>query len=366
MSPYHPAWKPPFCPNCNCPYHNGLHRHWPYKKIGFYTRRIAPRCIQRYLCLHCNRSFSRQTFSISYWLKRPDLLPHVLLATVACSANRQIARALHVSPPTIDRLVARLGRHAMLYHFKLWQQVPPRGPLAIDGFESFELSQYYPFEHQLAVETDTGFFSFFTDSELRRKGRMTAHQKQRRTELEQLFGRPAPGTVRRDVSELLQVTLAKTESAVVYSDDHRAYPPAIRQLGCRIHHEVTPGREHRDARNSLFEVNLLDDWIRHSSSNHKRQTIAPSKRRQASSEKLAILLVHRNYMRSRREKVRDGPTPAMLKGLTDRQLSIEEVLGERLFPGRIPMPARWRQYYRREIRTRALAVNRRHDLKYAY
>jgi hypothetical protein len=30
------------------------------------------------------------------------------------------------------------------------------------------------------------------------------------------------------------------------------------------------------------------------------------------------------------------------------------------------MPARWRQYYRREIRTRALALNRRHDLKYAY
>jgi transposase-like protein len=366
MSPYHPSWKPPFCPNPNCPYHQGLRHHWPYKKIGFYTRRIPPKCIQRYLCLHCLRSFSRQTFSPTYWLKRPDLLPHILLATVACGANRQIARTLHVSPPTIDRLLARLGRHCLLFHVQLWQQAPPDGPLAIDGFESFERSQYYPFEHQLAVETTTGFFSFFTDSELRRKGRMTAHQKRRRAELEQQFGRPAPGTVHRDVTELLQVTLAQTASAVLYSDDHRVYPRAIRQLSCQVQQEVTPGREHRDARNSLFEINLLDDWIRHSSSNHKRQTIAPSKRRQASCEKLAILLVHRNYMRSRREKVRDGPTPGMLKGLTDHHLTVEEVLEERLFPGRILLPGRWQQYYRREIRTRALAVNRRHELKYAY
>jgi transposase-like protein len=365
MSPHHPAWKPPFCPNPNCQFHQGLHLCWPYKKIGFYTRQAAPKRIQRFLCHVCHRSFSRQTFCTSYWLKRPDLLSHIFLAAVACSANRQIARSLQVSPPPVDRLVARLGRHSLLFHMKLWQQSPPTCPLVIDGFESFEKSQYYPFEHQLAVEAGTGFFSFFTDSELRRKGRMTAQQKQRRAELEQMYGRPPPGAVRRDVTELLQITLAKAETAVVYSDKHRAYPLAIRQLKCRIRHEVTPGREHRDSRNSLYEVNLLDGWIRHSSSNHKRQTIAPSKRRQASSEKLAVLLVHRNYMRSRREKARDGPTPAMLKGLTDRQLSIDEVLEERLFPSRISLPRRWQLYYRREIRTRALAVNRRHTLKYA-
>jgi hypothetical protein len=41
-------------------------------------------------------------------------------------------------------------------------------------------------------------------------------------------------------------------------------------------------------------------------------------------------------------------------------------LAERLFRTRITLPSRWAQYYEGVIRTRALAVNRRHTLKYAY
>jgi transposase-like protein len=343
-----------------------LHIHWPYKKAGFAYRLHPPKRNQRYLCLHCRRSFSGQTFSTTYWLKRPDLLPKILLAAVACSGNRQIARSLDVSPPTIDRHLARLGRHCMLLHLQLWNQAPPTGPLIIDGFETFEFSQYFPFQHQVAVDARTGFFCYFTDTQLRRKGRMTPQQKRRRSSLERRLGKPPSGALRRDVRELLQVILAGTGTAVVRSDDHPAYPLALKPVDCRIRHEVTPGQEHRDCRNDLFEVNLLDGWIRHSSANHKRQTIAYSKRRQASAERLAILLVHRNYMRSRRERTRDGPTPGMLQGLVDHRLKVEEVLRIRLFPSRIVLPPRWRQYYGRRIRTRALKINRRHDLKYAF
>lgn len=366
MSPHDPRWKPPFCPNVNCKYHHGLHQDWHYKKIGFAEPPNRPKRNQRYLCLHCRVSFSGQTFSPTYWLKRPDLLPKILLASVACSGNRQIARSLGVSPTTVDRHLARLGRHCMLLHMQIWKQTPPQGPLIIDGFETFEFSQYFPFQHQVAVESQTGFFSYFTDTELRRKGRMTTEQKRRRSSLERRFGTPPPGALRRDVGELLRVTLAGAETAVVRSDEHPAYPLAMATVDCRIVHEVTSGRARRDCRNDLFEVNLLDGWIRHSSANHKRETIAYSKRRQASAERLAILLVHRNYMRSRRERARDGPTPGMLRGLVDHKLTVDEVLETRLFPSRIELPPRWRRYYRRQIRTRALAVNRRHDLKYAF
>ena len=71
------------------------------------------------------------------------------------------------------------------------------------------------------------------------------------------------------------------DQAVVYSDDHPAYQPAIKRAAMRDQHRITPGREHRDQHNSLWEVNLLDLLIRHSSANHKRETIAWSKRRQA-------------------------------------------------------------------------------------
>jgi len=152
---------------------------------------------------------------------------------------------------------------------------------------------------------------------------------------------------------------------VVHSDEHRAYPPAIRAVPCRIRHTTTNSKRRRTGQNPLFPVNELDLLIRHSQSNHKRETIAFSKRRQASAERLSILQVWRNYIKWHREK-KPGQTPAMLKGLLSERLTIGDLLGKRLFPGRIALPPRWREYYRRTVRTRTLATNRVHDLDYAF
>jgi len=168
------------------------------------------------------------------------------------------------------------------------------------------------------------------------------------------------------MKELLAVSLAKADSAVVRSDDHRAYPAAMIEVGCRIRHEVTPARELRNAQNPLFEINRLDNWIRHCSSNHKRETIAWSKRRQASAERLAILLVDRNYRKPARVKSRASPSAAMLKGIQKKRLTIAEILQKRLFASLIRLPTRWRAYYERTVRTRAMPVNRRHELVYAF
>ncbi|MEZ4388234.1 MAG: hypothetical protein R3D98_11800 [Candidatus Krumholzibacteriia bacterium] len=62
---------------------------------------------------------------------------------VGCMANRQIARDLRVSPPTIDRRVERLGRHCLLFHLQAVRDLAPRKEVAVDGFESFEFSQYH-------------------------------------------------------------------------------------------------------------------------------------------------------------------------------------------------------------------------------
>ncbi len=56
----------------------------------------------------------------------------------------------------------------------------------------------------------------------------------------------------------------------------------------------------------------------------------------------------------------------MMLGLTDHRLSIEEMFGERLFFDDVDLPPRWRQYYRREVETVALPINRWHDLKFAF
>ena len=287
------------------------------------------------------------------------------MRSVGCMGARQIARSLGCSPETVNRQLARLGRHCMLTHLGIWQYAPPQGPIVVDGFESFEYSQYHPFHHHLSVEADTGFWLLHTDSELRRKGRMTKAQKRRRAQLEERHGRPDPQAIRKDMTHLLEVTLLRADRAEVHSDEHRSYPPAVRMVDCRIRHRVTSSKRPRTVHNPLFAVNELDLLIRHSQSNHKRETIGFSKRRQGSAERLSILLVWRNYVKWHREK-RPGLTPAMKKGLLDRRLTVREILGRRLFPDRIGLPRRWREYYERAVETRGLTRNRRHELKYAY
>jgi len=288
------------------------------------------------------------------------------MKTVGGMANRQIARDIKVSPETNKRHIARLGRHSMLFHQLMIQSAPPVKEVVVDGFETFELSQYYPFHHHLAVEKYTDFFIYFTDSELRRKGRMTEVQKRRRKELEMELGRPNPKAIEIDMRELLEVALKDCNKATVYSDDHHAYRRSIGGVTKQIDHRVTPGKNHRDKNNSLWEINLLDLLVRHCNANHRRETIAWSKRRQASAERLLVLLIWRNYMKRRREKKRGSPTPAMMRGMMDNPLEIKDFLGKRIFRTMVELPPRWSEYYERKVDTRGIENQRRHELKYAY
>jgi transposase-like protein len=360
-----PGWHPPHCPNPDCQFHQQVSPAWRYKRKGYFTRRYAPKRIQRFTCLHCGRNFSTQTFCTSYWLKRPDLMPRLFMQLVGSMCNRQAARAESVAPSTIQHQTSRLGRHCMLFHTQQLQRIGPTPEVVVDGFETFEWSQYHPFHHNVAVDPANSYLLHHNDSPLRRKGRMTEQQKQRRAQLEAALGRPDPKAVRKGMAELFEVATKGADKVTIRSDDHPAYPPAMKGLTCEIEHRITPGKKHRDQHNSLWEVNLLDLLIRHSTAAHKRETIAGAKRRQSSAEKLAVFQVWRNNIKRRWENGA-AVTPAMLRGATNRMLTVQDILSERLFRTRIELPESWSRYYEGEVETAALSVNRRHGLKYAF
>lgn len=359
------GWVPPHCPNPNCAYFHALTPAWPFKRKGFFLRQGRPHRIQRFTCLACKRHFSTQTFATSYWQKRPELITRIVMMVVGCMANRQMARALACSPATVAHHIARLGRHCLLLQARELARIELPHVIAIDGFETFEWSQYFPFHHNVAKDVASGYFLYHTDSPLRRKGRMTAHQKARRTELEAALGKPDPRAVEAGVRDLLQALLRAPRAVTIRSDHHRAYPRAIAAVKGTVLHRVTSSRERRDERNPLWEINVLDLMIRHSTAAHKRETIAWAKRRQASIEKLAIFQVWHNYIKRRREKG-DRTTPAMLLGRASRPWRVKDLLAGRLFFEKTALSKRWALYYRRGIVTPALGVNRRHDLTYAF
>jgi len=357
---------PPFCPRSDCPFHKGDNKLWRYVRKGTFQSRRTGRSIQRYRCLQCGRFFSQRTFSAGYWLKRPDLLKHVAQRLVGCSGFRQIARELGVSPETVARHASRLGRQAMLRHWKHWRGRTIAEPVALDSFVSFEYSQYYPTHFHVLAGRESHFFYGFTESECRRSGRMTPGQRARRAELEARLGRPDPRSNEREVAALLEVLTRDRGTLDLYTDEDRAYPRALRRLrSVTVRHQTISSRAARTPANPLFAINLLDLLVRHSSANHKRETIAFSKRRKSAIERLWLFLLWRNYAKSFSEKKRDQ-TPAQNVGVTDRRWSLRELFRRRLFPDRIRLPERWKVHYLGAAATRALGASSIRQPRYAY
>jgi transposase-like protein len=355
--------RPPFCPYPGCDSHAGT-QPWRFKKKGFYRRARGPRRVQRYLCQHCRRNFSSQTFSPTYWLKRPELLQPLFFRLLGCSGLRQIAREFGVAHTTLQHQAERLGRHCLLLHEELRPRGAPREPLVLDGFRSFEHGQYWPFDLNLLVGASHYVYGF-NDAELRRSGTMTPQQRRKRARLERRFGRPDPQATRRAVAELVARIVPPGGAASIDSDEHIAYVQALRSLRNRgVQHRTTASRARRDAHNPLFPVNLADLLLRHCGANHKRETIAFSKRRQGALYRAAIWLVWRNYVKSRSEQRRDSP-PAVALGLIDRAYTVRELLRVRRFPWRQGLSGWLARCYFGSIPTRRLVPCRVHQLRYA-
>ncbi len=282
---------------------------------------------------------------------------------VGGSCLRQIAREFDVSHSTIQRRVERLGRHCLLFLEERRPRVPQE-PLVLDGFRTFENSQYWPYDLNLVIG-ESHFIYGFNDAELRRSGTMRPSQRRKRTKLERIYGRPAPQATRDAVRELIERVVPEGGSAVVTTDDHGAYPRGFRRAKNReIEHRHLSSKLSRTPQNPLFPVNLADLLLRHCGANHKRETIAFSKRRQGAMYGAAILAVWRNYVKSSSENKRDDP-PGVKLGILENRLSAKELLRSRRFPWRVPLSGWVRRCYFARIPTRRIPRARSHRLTYA-
>jgi len=309
-------------------------------------------------------TFSSQTFSTTYFLKRPELFEPIFHRLLAGSGLRQITREARCRHATVMGQAARLGRHALLFLASHRPETAAE-PLVIDGFESFAFSQYHPLHLNLAIGAESHYCYAFTLSRLRRKGGMTDWQRERRAQLEARYGRADPKAVELDMEAALRIAAPRPQPLTVRSDEHPAYRRSLRRLrGHQVRHECTPSVEARTPDNPLFPVNLMDLLLRHHSANHKREGIAFSKRHQAVVERAALLILWRNFSKRFSEN-HGGDTPAMRLGLARTPLSPRRILARRLFPWRIDLPGPWREYYRRAVPTPGIRRPRLHQLRLA-
>jgi len=140
--------------------------------------------------------------------------------------------------------------------------------------------------------------------------------------------------------------------------DHRVYP--------NLRRGAKADRVAAERDQEMFAVDLFHKLLRHSQAHHRRETIAFARRSNALLERMALMVVWRNFVKKISERSSEPLTPAMRAGAADRRWSWGDVLARRRFFGRLRPPPGWSRIYRREWITPAVGRNTIHDLKHAF
>ena len=294
------------CPNPQCTCFSVPPRPNWYMRYGHHSTRTFGR-VQRYRCHHCRRTFSDQTFSIDYYVKKAIDYESLLQQLVTASGCLDMGRALGVRAESIQNRCERLARCVLCIHSDLLELLPLREDLVADGLESFAFSQYYPNHVSVAAGSASEFIYTQGFAVLRRKGRMTAEQKRKRQLLE-LRARAHPKAVQtsvRHLAEDLTQRLARkgiTHKTIV-TDEHRAYPrafAAVPDFETRFTHVCVSSRQPRTRTNPLFPVNYVDRQVRKDMSDHVRETVQFAKCPSALMARMALYRFYHNCCMPRR------------------------------------------------------------------
>jgi hypothetical protein len=375
---------PPHCPNAECDFHTITQKGaFPWSDHGSYIRPSDRREIPRYRCRSCGRTFSQQTFSCTYWLKRRELLPRIGAQLVAGSCLRQIGRTVECAPSTAERHVGRRGRHAIGLMTMLLVTLREEGGLGgrfcYDHFETFAIEQLTPLAIGTLVHAGTLLLVSIDGAQHARGGTKTPRQKQRWAEILRTSSPPPRGAYTLATQDMLTRLTAITHGPITLdTDDHKAYAVALKRCPerGRIEHRAFRNPTERErAENPLFAqerdaalwpVDRLHSLWRHSHAHDRRETIAFARRHNAALERAFLIAAWRNWIKRRDEQDVHAPTPAVEAGLDKKPWTWRRLIAQRLFPGRLPIPESWMDIYRRAITWPNVDNWTKHALKYAF
>jgi len=294
------------CPNPSCSFfHEAPSTGW-YVRYG-YHHTDAFGTVQRFRCPSCGITFSTQTFSIDYYAKKRLDYSTLLEHLVTGSGILDMCRKVQVRSETIENRFERLSRCALSIHGQLLNALPLREDMAADGFESFSYSQYYPNHVNLVVGSTSEFIYAMGLSILRKKGRMTEQQKQKRRQLE-LKGKADPKTIESSMRQLLgDLTQRLCNKGVIrkvlFTDEHPAYPRAFMPIPGflpQFLHVRIPTQTLCTQANPLFAVTYVYRQLRKDVSDHVWQTVQFAKCPSALMSRLSVYRFYHNCCIPRR------------------------------------------------------------------
>jgi transposase-like protein len=294
---YHPLDDEPF-------YH--LHGQHDTKVVG---------PVQRYRCTFCGKTFSDRTFHIDYWTRKSLDYGDILIRSASGECVRALARNIGCSWASAQNRIGRLARNVLALHQALDGASPLREDLVADGFESFDRSQFFPAHIGIVVGKESQQLYSLSHINHARKGSMTARQRAIRAVIAKTWSCPR-GALKESFAKALQVIPLKWDRSILpaltlSTDEHPAYPGAVRLLGLPEHaaqgsfqHLRFSSQIPRTMMNPLFAVNYMDREFRKDVAAHARESSCFVRNAANGMERLAVYLGWHNYWKQRR--VRPG------------------------------------------------------------
>lgn len=301
------------CPNPSCSwYRDSPDRAW-FSRFGRYHTLLYGD-IPRFRCHACGRTFSERTFSPEYYLKRIGRLEDVFRHCCEGMSNRAVARTLGLSPHAVQNRIERLARQSIALHQSLRHHANPHEDVAIDGFVSFDRSQYFPSEITLSITARSRFILELAHASRRRSGTMTEVQKQKASEL-YAHARFEPDAIRRSFREILDA-LARERPAsrhhplVLITDEKPDYRTELyrhhlfkkQDEDHRVAHLRVNAHLPRTVNNPLFPSNYLDRELRKDQANHRRETSCFTRCVSCGLARMMCYVAYHNYWKRFRIK----------------------------------------------------------------
>lgn len=204
-------------------------------KVGTFRRRSDDVLLQRFLCHHCQRTFSEATLNPCYRQKRRDANPLIFQLLVSGVSQRRASRLLRLNRKTVVRKFIWMGLIADRVLTWDRRHFPLVNELEFDDLETFEHSKLKPLSVTMAVERHSRRILGY------RVGRMPAKGHLVQRSLKKYGPRVDERKLRRE--ELFaDIQSSVNPSCLIKSDMNPHYRPSVRKYFPEANHFVTEGR----------------------------------------------------------------------------------------------------------------------------
>ncbi len=299
---------PPFCPYKACTLHHEPKQSGWWKRCGsHHTKCFGP--VPRFKCRSCGRTFSTQTFSTQYWVKRIIDYQDLERRLSSSMSIRALSRDLLCSCGTIINRCDRLSRQELAAHAALRPLATRQESVCIDGFQGFDRSQYFPNNITISITSDSRFILSWTHATFRRGGAMKPSQRKRCAVLYPPVAFEK-GAVKRSFRELLD-ELARDRPPlpdrplIIITDEKTDYVESLsrhslsrnRDAAHRVEHLRVSSKLPRTILNPLFPSNYLDREIRKDQAAHRRESTCFCRNAANGLSRLTCYFGYHNYVK---------------------------------------------------------------------